>query len=90
MNVLKMIPRHSTCRTELLIRFFYLTSDKQLLLKGYCPKCKIEDIELYLTLSELNDDCPDPPGRFTIKDIADLSAMHILLDPPASPQLPPP
>jgi hypothetical protein len=84
MNVLKMIPRHSLCRQELLIRFFYLTSDKQLLLRGYCAKCRIEDIDLYLPLSEMMDDCPDPPMRFTVRDIAELAGMNILLDPPAN------
>jgi hypothetical protein len=93
-NILKMVPKHSVCKSELLIRFFFLTDDHQLLLRGYCPKCKVGNVELYLSLTDLYKDCPDPPMGFTILDIAMLKHdFHILLnpaallpEPPCSPQ----
>lgn len=79
MNIQKMIPKHSKCGKELLIRFFFLTSNGELMLKGVCSGCKEKDIEIYLPLDDLKADCPPPPMNFTIMDGVILHGMGVRL-----------
>ena len=77
-TVHRMVPKHSRCRRSFHVQEFYLTTEKQLFLKGYCYRCK-QDVTLLIPLQEMVDNCPSLQDGFTIKDISDLHQMGVSL-----------
>ncbi len=80
--VIRLRPMHNACNTDLKNVVIYLTPNFEVLLQGTCVKCR-RTIQIFMPLEELARDCSTltQPTEFSIRDIADLKALHITLPP---------
>jgi hypothetical protein len=86
-EVAKIVPRHTADREPMVVVEMYLTTDHQLLLMGFCSKCR-STVSFTIPLADLEKNCPTN-SDFTIKDIADLHNQFGISLPPEPPLLSP-
>ena len=87
--VTQIKPKHSKDGEELVVTALFLTSDHQLIVRGYCSKCLVS-VDVICTLTELHENCPEEEDPEITE--ADKLRMHALgiTPPPDTPLLAPP
>lgn len=73
--VTQIKPKHSKDGEELAVTALFLTSDHQLIVRGYCSKCLVS-VDVICTLTELHDNCPEEEDPYETE--ADRLRLHAL------------